>query len=291
MYLAVAIVLVALGTVLFHFLSPWWWTPIASNWGYIDDTIIITFWVTGVVFVGILLFMAYCVYKYRYREDRRAAYEPENTKMEVWLPVLTTIGVVVMLTPGLFVWNQFVTVPEGAAEVEIVGKQWAWSYRLPGKDGVLGTSDTRLINDENPFGLNPKDPNGKDDVLIEDSELHLPLDKPVKVLLRSIDVLHDFYVPEFRAKMDMVPGAVTYFWFTPTRTGTFDALCFELCGTGHYLMRGTVVIDEEKAFQAWLNEQPTFAKTMAEAGNDPGNGLNPVLSQAMADSQERGITR
>jgi cytochrome c oxidase subunit 2 len=235
--------------------------------------------------------MAYCVYKYRYREDRRAAYEPENTKMEVWLTVLTTIGVVVMLTPGLFVWNQFVTVPEGAAEVEIVGKQWAWSYRLPGKDGVLGTSDTRLINDENPFGLNPKDPNGKDDVLIEDSELHLPLDKPVKVLLRSIDVLHDFYVPEFRAKMDMVPGAVTYFWFTPTRTGTFDALCFELCGTGHYLMRGTVVIDEEKAFQAWLNEQPTFAKTMAEAGNDPGNGLNPVLSEAMADSQERGITR
>ena len=291
MYLAVAIVLVALGTVLFHFLSPWWWTPIASNWGYIDDTIIITFWVTGVVFVGILLFMAYCVYKYRYREDRRAAYEPENTKMEVWLTVLTTIGVVVMLTPGLFVWNQFVTVPEGAAEVEIVGKQWAWSYRLPGKDGVLGTSDTSLINDENPFGLNPKDPNGKDDVLIEDSELHLPLDKPVKVLLRSIDVLHDFYVPEFRAKMDMVPGAVTYFWFTPTRTGSFDALCFELCGTGHYLMRGTVVIDEEKAFQAWLNEQPTFAKTMAEAGNDPGNGLNPVLSEAMADSQERGITR
>ena len=287
MYLAVAIVLVALGTVLFHFLSPWWWTPIASNWGYIDDTIIITFWVTGVVFVGILLFMAYCVYKYRYREDRRAAYEPENTKMEVWLTVLTTIGVVVMLTPGLFVWNQFVTVPEGAAEVEIVGKQWAWSYRLPGKDGVLGTSDTSLINDENPFGLNPKDPNGKDDVLIEDSELHLPLDKPVKVLLRSIDVLHDFYVPEFRAKMDMVPGAVTYFWFTPTRTGSFDALCFELCGTGHYLMRGTVVIDEEKAFQAWLNEQPTFAKTMAEAGN----GLNPVLSQAMEDSQERGITR
>ena len=287
MYLAVAIVLVALGTVLFHFLSPWWWTPIASNWGYIDDTIIITFWVTGVVFVGILLFMAYCVYKYRYREDRRAAYEPENTKMEVWLTVLTTIGVVVMLTPGLFVWNQFVTVPEGAAEVEIVGKQWAWSYRLPGKDGVLGTSDISLINDENPFGLNPKDPNGKDDVLIEDSELHLPLDKPVKVLLRSIDVLHDFYVPEFRAKMDMVPGAVTYFWFTPTRTGSFDALCFELCGTGHYLMRGTVVIDEEKAFQAWLNEQPTFAKTMAEAGN----GLNPVLSQAMEDSQERGITR
>ncbi len=91
--------------------------------------------------------------------------------------------------------------------------------------------------------------------------------------------------------MDMVPGSITYFWFTPTRTGSFDALCFELCGVGHYVMRGTVVIDEEKDFQAWLDEQPTFAQTMAEAGKDPGNGLNPVLSEAMADSRERGITR
>ncbi len=289
MVVSIALILVAAGTVLFHLWSPWWWTPIASNWGYIDDTILITFWVTGVVFVAVLLFMAYCAFRYRYREGRRAEYRPENNKLELWLTGLTTVGVVVMLTPGLFVWDQFVTVPKGAAEVEVFAQQWQWQYRFPGKDGVLGTSDVRNISDDNPFGLNAKDANGQDDVLIEDSELHLPLDKPVKVLLRSIDVLHDFYVPQFRAKMDMVPGQVTYFWFTPTRTGTFDVLCFELCGTGHYAMRGNVVVEKEGAFQAWLDEQPTFAQSLAAAGT--GDGLKLVLNEATVESSERGSAR
>ena len=291
MVVAIALVLVGIGTLLFHLYSPWWWTPIASNWGYIDDTILITFWVTGVVFVAVVLFMAYCAYRYRYREGRRAEYRPENNKLELWLTGLTTVGVVVMLTPGLFVWDQFVTVPPGAAEVEVVGQQWNWRYRFPGKDGVLGTSDVRNISDENPFGLNPKDPNGQDDVLIDDSEVHLPLDKPVKMLLRSIDVLHDFYVPQFRAKMDMVPGQVTYFWFIPTRTGTFDVLCFELCGAGHHAMRGNVVVEKESAFQAWLEEQPTFAQSLAEAGTGTGDVLKLVLSEGEADSSERGSAR
>ena len=282
---------VGIGTVVFHFVSPWWWTPIASNWGYIDDTIIITFWVTGVVFVGVVLFMAYCVFRYRHKEGRRAAYEPENKKLEWWLTILTTVGVVVMLTPGLFVWDQFVTVPEDAVEVEVMGQQWQWSFRFPGKDGVMGTSNSRNIDDDNPFGLIASDANGRDDILIEDDELHLLLDKPVKVLLRSIDVLHDFYVPQFRAKMDMVPGAVTYFWFIPTRTGTFDILCFELCGVGHYAMRGTVVVEEESAFQAWLQEQPTFAQSLADAGTGTGDVPNLVLSEGETDSAERAIVR
>jgi len=290
-FVALALVLVAVGTVAFHFLSPWWWTPIASNWGYVDDTIIITFWITGVVFIAIIFFMAYCVFRYRYQEGRRAAYEPENKKMEWWLTGLTTVGVAGMLTPGLFVWNQFVTVPKEAAEFEVLGQQWQFSFRLPGKDGVLGTSDSRNVSSENPFGLNPNDANGRDDVLIESDEVHLPLNKPVKVLLRSIDVLHDFYVPEFRAKMDMVPGTVTYYWLTPTRTGTFDVLCFELCGVGHYTMRAKVVVEEESAYQAWLKEQPTFAQLSARAGNDTGKELNPVLSEGEAARAEPAFAR
>ncbi len=286
MVVGIILILVLVGTILFHFMSPWWWTPIASNWGYIDDTIIITFWVTGFVFVVVLLFMAYCVYRYHHTRGKRAAYEPENTKMEVWLTVGTAVGVAVMLTPGLFVWDEFITVPEGAAEFEVVGKQWEWTFRFPGKDGVLGTSDVRNISDDNPFGINPNDANGRDDVLIEDSELHLPLDKPVKVLLRSIDVLHDFYVPEFRAKMDLVPGFVTYFWFIPTRVGTFDILCFELCGTGHYIMRGSVVVEEESAFQAWLQEQTTFAELLARAGNGKADGV--IASERTPESAESG---
>jgi cytochrome c oxidase subunit 2 len=108
--------------------------------------------------------------------------------------------------------------------------------------------------------LNRDDPHGQDDVVIENGDLHLPVGKPVKVLLRSVDVLHDFYVPEFRAKMDMVPGMVTYFWMTPIRTGTFDVLCAELCGAAHAQMRSKVIIDEEGAYHAWLEKQQTFAE-------------------------------
>jgi len=265
MIVAIGLLAVAVGTVVFHFWSPWWWTPIASNWGYIDDTIILTFWITGVVFIAVVVFMAYCVLRFEYKPEARAQYKPENHALEWWLTGLTSVGVAAMLIPGLFVWNQFVTVPDNATEVEVLAKQWSWGYRLPGKDGKLGTSNVRLINDDNPFGVDPKDVNGQDDVVIDGENLHLPLDKPVKILIRSIDVLHDFYVPEFRAKMDSVPGSVTYFWVTPTRAGTFDVLCFELCGVGHHAMRSQVVVESGAAYGKWLAEQETFKKASAAA--------------------------
>jgi cytochrome c oxidase subunit 2 len=258
MAIALVLVVVVVGSVMFHLLSPWWWTPIASNWSYIDHTLVITFWITGIVFAAVVLFMAYCVFRFRHREGTRAHYEPENKRLESWLTIATAVGVAAMLTPGLFVWAQFVTVPDEATDVEVVAQQWLWSYRLPGEDGRLGRSDSRLIGPDNVLGIDPNDPNGADDVIVEASDLHLPVDRPVKVLLRSIDVLHDFYVPEFRAKMDMVPGMITYFWFTPTRTGEFEVLCAELCGTGHAFMRGFVHVDSEADYQAWLSEQTTF---------------------------------
>ncbi len=257
---AIVIIIVALGSVVFHLLSPWWWTPIASNWSYIDNTIELTFWITGIVFVAVVLFVAYCVFNFRHEEGRKAIYEPENKKLELWLTVATGIGVAAMLAPGLFVWGQFVTVPAGAAEMEIVGQQWQWSYRLPGKDNKLGTSFTNLITPENPLGVNPSDTAGQDDLVVEGGEIHVPLGQPVKVLLRAVDVLHDFYVPEFRAKMDIIPGMVTYFWFTPTRTGTFDVLCAELCGVGHHMMRGKVIVDNEAEYRTWVEQQKTFAE-------------------------------
>jgi cytochrome c oxidase subunit II len=262
---ALILILVAVGSVVFHMLSPWWWTPIASNWRYIDDTIIITFWITGGVFTAIVLFMAYCVFRFRHQPGRRAVYEPENKKLEWWLTIVTAVGVGAMLTPGLFVWAQFVTVPPGASEAEAIGQQWQWSFRLPGEDGRLGKSDTLYVSSNNPLGLNPNDPTARDDVVIEGDDLHLPLGKPVKVLLRSIDVVHSFYVPEFRTKMDLVPGMVSYVWFTPTRTGTFEILCTELCGSGHFNMRGKVVVQEESEYQAWLQKQKTFAQLSAGA--------------------------
>src|SRR5467141_4455162 len=124
MVVAIILVLLVLGSLLFHFLSPWYFTPIASNWSAMDTTIDITFWVTGFVFVAINLFMAYCVIRYRHKKGKRAEYEPENKKLEWWLTVVTTVGVATMLAPGLFVWHQFVTVPKAAAEFEVLGQQW-----------------------------------------------------------------------------------------------------------------------------------------------------------------------
>jgi cytochrome c oxidase subunit 2 len=291
MIVVIGLVLVTVGTVLFHFLSPWWWTEIASNWGFIDTVIQITFVVTGIVFVAVLSFTAYCVYRFRYQKDRRSEYKPEDSKLEWWLTGLTSVGVAIMLAPGLVAWNDFVTVPEDAAAFEVVGQQWNWRYRFPGQDGVLGTSDIQNITDENPFGLNPDDPNGQDDILVDDSELHLPIGQPVQALLRSIDVLHDFYVPQFRAKMDMVPGMITYFWVTPTRNGTFDILCFELCGIGHHEMRGIVVVEAQADFEAWLGEQTTYAESVAQAGSGAGNVVNLVSREAEASATEMKTTQ
>ena len=123
MPLAVVLIILVVGSLIFHFLSPWTFTPIASNWGMIDTTVDITFVVTGVVFVAVNLFMAYAIIRYRYKEGAKAKYEPENKKLEIWLTVLTTIGVAAMLAPGLFVWGTFVTVPEEAIEIEVVGQQ------------------------------------------------------------------------------------------------------------------------------------------------------------------------
>jgi len=259
------LLLVIVGSVLFHIFTPWYSTPIASNWSNIDKTIELTFWMTGGVYVAVLGFMTYCVIRFRNKEGRRADYEPESKKLEIILTVLTTIGVAGLLAPGLIVWDEYVSPPEDAMPIEAMGQQWYWSFRLPGEDGVLGTTDARNINADNPFGMNKNDPNGQDDILIEGDDLHLELEKPVKFLLRSIDVLHNFYVPQFRAKMDLVPGMVTYYWIRPTLAGGYEILCAELCGVGHHAMRGFVKVEGEEDYKNWLNDQSTFKALQEEA--------------------------
>ncbi|MFQ6004635.1 MAG: c-type cytochrome [Woeseia sp.] len=272
MALAIVLIILVVGTLAFHFLSPWTFTPIASNWGMIDSTVDITFVVTGVVFVAVNLFMAYAIIRYRHKKGAKANYEPENKKLEVWLTVLTTVGVAAMLTPGLFVWAKFVTVPDGAIEVEAVGQQWRWSFRLPGNDGEFGTTDADLIGPDNLFGIDPDDPSGFDDVLVDDAVVHIPVGHPVQFWLRSKDVLHNFTVAQFRVKMDAVPGLESHMWLEPTLVGEYEVLCEELCGVAHYAMRGRVVVDEPEDYRAWVDSQPTFGELRAKAPGDPALG-------------------
>jgi len=271
MFTGLLFLAVIIGSIVFHIWTPWWWTDIASNWSAMDDTIILSFWIGGGVFILVCLFMVYCIFRYQYKEGRRSEYKPEDKKLEKGLTWLTTIGVVALLAPGLVVWNNYIRVPDNAIQVEVMAWQWGWKYRLPGQDGKLGASNNRIISDDNPYGLNIDDPNGKDDVFVESNELHLLKDRPVKILLRSIDVLHNFYVPQFRSKMDAVPGTITYYWFEPNKKGEYEVLCAEYCGVAHYAMRGKVVVEDEGSYNKWLSEQETFSSFTAKNRNNKLN--------------------
>ena len=264
MHAGIIFLLVIVGSVLFHIFTPWYWTDIASNWGGMDDTITLTFWVGGGVFVAVCLFMVYCVFRYSYKEGRKVEYKPEDKKLEKILTWATTLGVAALLAPGLIIWNQYVNVPKNALEIDVMAWQWGWHYRLPGEDGKLGTTKVTNISDENPFGINIDDPFGTDDVMVQSDYINLENNKPVKILLRSVDVLHNWYVPQFRSKMDAVPGIVTFYWFEPNKVGEYEVLCAEYCGVGHYAMRGGVEVQTPGDYSKWLSEQETFGDLLAE---------------------------
>jgi cytochrome c oxidase subunit 2 len=290
MAMAVALVVIVVASLLFHFISPWWATPIASNWRTMDDTLTITLVITGIFFVAINLFVVYMLMRFRHREGHRAHYAPENKKLELWLIAGTTLGIVLLLAPGLFVYADYIRAPKDALEFEAVGQQWQWRFRFRGDDGKLGRTDPHFVNTANPFGLDPKDPDARNNVLIDSNEVHVPLNKPIKVLSRSLDVLHDFYVPQFRARMNMVPGMVTSFWFTPTKAGRYEILCAQLCGVGHYNMRGYIVVEDEASFQSWLKKQPTFASSMMKTSTTaaPGAVVDDKVSLGKALAQSKG---
>jgi cytochrome c oxidase subunit 2 len=289
MAIVLALVAIVVGSVLFHLVTPWWITPLASNWQQMDDTLAITVATTAVFFVAINLFVAYTVWRFRHREaGQRAAYRPDSKRLEHWLIVITTVGIVVLLAPGLVVYANYVRAPSDALLLEIVGQQWQWRFRLTGASSKLGASDARFVSATNPLGLDPADPAARDNIIVMSNEVHLPLGHPVKVVARSHDVVHDFFVPPFRARMNIVPGQQSTFWFTPTQAGRFEGLCAQLCGTGHPNMRGFVVVEDEAAFQAWLKQQPTFAATQAAAAAVPGAEPGSPAATGRALAQSKG---
>jgi len=290
MSMAVVLLLIVVGSVLFHVFNPWWTTPLASNWQQMDDTLTITLVITGAFFVAINLFVVYALVRFRHREGRRATEQPESKRLERWLIGGTTVGIMALLAPGLVVYANYVRAPHDALVLEVVSQQWQWRFRFPGADGKLGASDARFVGAANPFGLDPADPAGQDDLLVAADEVHLPLGRPVLVLMRSHDVLHDFFVPSFRARMNTVPGQVSRFWFTPTVAGRYEALCAQLCGVGHPNMRGFVVVQDVAAFNAWQAARPTFASTQAKAAAPAGAAAGSAVEQGRALADAKGCT-
>ena len=237
-----------------------------------DSMFNVTVLVTGIVFFltqGVLFWFCY---RYQSTEKRTAFYFAHNNKLEVIWTTIPAIAMAVLVAIGLKNWYTVTSpAPVEATVVEIVGKQFNWLIRYPGKDNELGKRDFRKINDaDNVLGLDWTDKHNMDDIISQNGELHVVVNKPVKLIIGSRDVIHDVGLPHFRMKMDAVPGITTTMWFTPTITTAemkkitknpdfvYEIACDQLCGKGHYSMRGTVIVETEVQHEAWLMNQQSY---------------------------------
>ena len=232
----------------------------------IDNAINITLIITGFVFVVTQVALFYFAYRYRHKKKSKAFYFPVNYTMEIiWtaIPAITFAGLFILsATSSREIYNP---PSEDAVLVEVVGQQFNWNVRYPGRDQDLGAYDFRLIDAENNLGLDMADPAGFDD--FTPSQMVVPVGREVEMKIRSKDVIHSVFLTQFRVKMDAVPGMPTRFKFIPKYTTEemreklgkpdfeYELACAELCGRGHFAMKFIVRVVEEDEFEAWYNEQ------------------------------------
>src|SRR5712671_2665991 len=257
-FAALMLVLILVSIWLF-IARPWWFPELASvRGGEIDGDFSAVLIVTGIAFIGVQGTLGYFVARYGTRGTERAGYWHDNPKAEAGLLIGTAVIMTVLVFMGQRVWANiyFTDAPPGTLEVQVTGQQFAWKFHYAGPDGVFGRTDPKLISqdDSNPIGLDRRDPAAKDDVIAV--EMHAVVNQPVKVRLRSKDVIHSFFLPRMRYKQDAVPGMAILIWYTPTQTGKFEIACAELCGNGHYRMRAFLFVEKtEQDLNNWLKQQ------------------------------------
>jgi len=249
--------------------------PVASVHAvWIESMFWTTMVVIGIVFVVTHILLFYYSYRYQYQDDKKAYYYPHNNKLEIIWTMIPAIVMALLVFSGWKAWTKITNpAPKDAVVVEIVGKQFNWLYRYPGKDNVLGVAKHTLIDATNELGIDFTDPKAMDDIFFSSGDIHIPKGKPVLFRIRSRDVTHDVYQPNFRIQMHAVPGMPTRFWFVPTKTNAemaqetgnadfkYEIVCNQICGRGHFAMRATLVVDEPEDYQAWLAEQKSFAES------------------------------
>ncbi len=251
-----------------------------------DSMFMDTLWVTGIVFFATQAVLFWFAYKYQASEKRKSSFFfSHDNKLEVIWTTVPAIAMTILVVIGLKNWFEVTApAPDNAMTVEIVGKQFNWIIRYPGKDNELGVRDFRKINDaNNVLGLDWNDPHNMDD-LISQQELHLVVNKPVRLLIGSRDVIHDVGLPHFRLKMDAVPGISTTLCFTPSITSdsmkkitgnpdfVYEIACDQLCGKGHYSMRGVIVVETQEQYDAWISKQQSYYSMNNGAPEAPKEG-------------------
>lgn len=235
----------------------------------IDTLLIVTIIITGVVFVITQVALFWFAFKYQEKDNRKAYFYPHNTTLELIWTTIPAITLTVLVVFGLKHWFLITgDAPKDSILVEVTGHQFGWEMRYPGKDGIFGKVDYKLYNQPsgNTVAVDFSDPASHDDIHVS-SNIHLPVNHPVKFVIHAQDVIHDVGLPHFRMKMDAVPGIPTSLWFTPRfttaqmkeKTGNpdfvYEISCDQICGKGHFSMRGTITIDNEVDYKKWLSDQ------------------------------------
>ncbi len=251
----------------------------------IDHMMNITLVITGIVFLATQITLFTFAFRYRSSEKRKAKYFPENNKLELAWTIIPALAMTVLVGIGLKHWFELTSeAPANAMVVEVTGHQFNWFFRYPGKDGELGKKNYQLIDPgkNNPLGQDWSDPANQDDFV--SSVLYLVVNRPVKLIINSQDVVHDVGLPYFRLKMDAVPGIPTTLWFTPTITTaqmaritgddnfTYKLICDQLCGKGHYSMVANIVVETQAEFDQFVSQQkPQYQFAMASLKPPPAD--------------------
>lgn len=257
--LAVAVWILA-ALAVFLAVSRDWFPALASVHGAgVDRMLRYTMATTGVMILAGHLALGYMLWRFGGRSRAASGIASERTQRNWSLAAAAFMALVAeggVLALGFPVWNQYfgATAPPNALTLEVTAEQFAWNVRYAGPDGIFGASSPKLITLDNPLGLDPSDPTGRDDI-VGLNVLHAVAGRPVKIRLRSKDVVHSFFLPNLRVKQDAVPGMTIEFWFTPTRTGRFELACAQLCGFGHYEMKGLLIVQTPEEFAHWAAEQ------------------------------------
>ncbi len=235
--------------------------PVAasSHAGDIDFVLTLVHVLMAVLFVGWSGYFTWVLIRFRRKRQPRADAHGAAGRVAFW----TEVGVVVaeallLIVFALPLWfkrtsAQPAQTPD-AVVIRVVAEQFAWNVHYPGADGRFGRTSIGLVTPTNPLGLDRNSPGGKDDIVVL-STMHLPVGRPVLIQLSSKDVIHSFGIPAMRVKQDAIPGLFTPIWFTPTRTGEYEIACSQLCGLGHYRMRGVITVESDEAFRKFLADE------------------------------------
>ncbi|MEO6837118.1 MAG: cytochrome c oxidase subunit II [Ginsengibacter sp.] len=276
-----------LAFLVFGLIGVWWCNDIlyprsglmvgaASSEGQsIDKMMWITIIVTGIVFFITQILLFWFSFKYQESDKRKAFYYPHNNNLEIIWTSVPAITLTILVVFGLKYWFKFTAdAPKNSQLIEITGHQFAWEIRYPGKDGILGRKNYKLTDPakNNALGVDWADEASHDDIHVT-TTMHVVVNRPVKLVINSQDVIHDVGLPQFRLKMDAVPGTPTTMWFTPIYTTeqmkkktenpdfVYEISCDQMCGQGHFTMRGVIVVETQKEFNDWMIKQrPEYLK-------------------------------